>query len=483
MIKLNKYFYLLCLICTLNIISSSNIKLELYPKNNTQYIKATDLARAYNANTIFYPEKDKLELKSANFKITLSPFSSFIKIDDEIFHLHSKVLYQDKEFYIPFHSFSNITNNTKLPNIYINKKNNLVELNSPTFNITDFSVQKKINGAIISISTTKPFIDKSISASISRGGWLNITIPNGFLDSLKLSKAVLKSPVVRYKSYQSNESCQLSFMIKNKVDDIEINATGETISIILRMATNSNANKIKKMREKWFIDTIVIDAGHGGKDPGAVGKRGLQEKTITLDVAKKLKKLIEKNINTKVIMTRNEDSFIPLWKRTKIANDTEGKLLISIHANSAPKSPRARGFETYLLRLGKIDDAIEVVRRENDVIKMEEKEHKYHDFSIENSILSKNLQNKYMKESEFFAAEIQRQIDKISTAPNRGVKQAGFHVLVGADMPNVLIELGFLSNRNEEKMLGKSSYRQKLANAIFNAIVVFKDKYESSLIE
>ena len=88
-----------------------------------------------------------------------------------------------------------------------------------------------------------------------------------------------------------------------------------------------------------------------------------------------------------------------------------------------------------------------------------------------------------MKESEFFAAEIQRQIDKISTAPNRGVKQAGFHVLVGADMPNVLIELGFLSNNNEEKMLGKSSYRQKLANAIFDAIIIFKDKYESSLIE
>ena len=136
-----------------------------------------------------------------------------------------------------------------------------------------------------------------------------------------------------------------------------------------------------------------------------------------------------------------------------------------------------------MLRLGKIDDAIEVVKRENDVIKMEEKEHKYIDFSIENSILIKNVQNKYMKESEFFAAEIQRQIDKISTAPNRGVKQAGFHVLVGADMPNVLIELGFLSNKNEEKLLGKSSYRQKLANAIFDAIIIFKDKYESSLIE
>ena len=481
MISLKKKICLFLLPLFLNVILGSDVK--LIEINNIQYIKASDLANSYKANTIFYTEKDKLELRAPNLKITLSPFSSYMKINDDIFHLHSKVLHEKGEFFIPFLSFANIANKTKLPDINISMKNNQIKLKTPSFNVTDFYIEKKLNGAIINILTTEKISKKSISASISRGGWLNVTIPNGFLDSLQISETKVKIPVLRYKTYQSNESCQLSFLIKNKVDDIEINTTTNKISIVLRMATNKNSTTIQKLRNKWFIDTIVIDAGHGGKDPGAIGKKGLQEKTITLDVAKKLKKLIEKNLGTKVIMTRSEDSFIPLWKRTKIANDTNGKLLISIHVNSAPKSPRARGFETYLLRPGKIDDAIEVAKRENDVIKMESKEHRYIDFSIENNILASGLQNQYMKESEFFASEIQKHVDKISTSPNRGVKQAGFHVLVGAEMPNVLIELGFLSNRNEEKMLGKASYRQKIANAIFDAVVIFKEKYENPLIE
>ena len=243
-----------------------------------------------------------------------------------------------------------------------------------------------------------------------------------------------------------------------------------------------NADKIKEMRKRWMLDTIVIDAGHGGKDGGAVGKDGLLEKTVTLDIAKKLGKLIQANMGIKVIYTRDEDVFIPLWKRTKIANDSGGKVFISIHANSVPHSPSVRGFETFLLRPGKTKDAIEVAQRENEVIAMEELYHKYEKLSNDKLILYTMAQSAFMKESEFLAAEIQRELDKVLTSPNRGVKQSGFHVLVGASMPNVLIEAGFLSNKNESKLLGQSRYRQKVAQAIFSALVNFKDKYENPLI-
>jgi len=184
----------------------------------------------------------------------------------------------------------------------------------------------------------------------------------------------------------------------------------------------------------------------------------------------------------KVIYTRNEDAFIPLWKRTKIANDSGGKLFISLHANSAHKNRSVRGFETYLLRPGKTNDAIEVAQRENEVIGMEEKYHEYEELSNDKLILYTMAQSSFMKESEFFAAEIQRELDKVLTSPNRGVKQAGFHVLVGASMPNVLIEAGFLSNKNEAKLLGQSRYREKIAQAIFASLINFKDKYENPLI-
>ena len=243
-----------------------------------------------------------------------------------------------------------------------------------------------------------------------------------------------------------------------------------------------NANKIKEMRSRWLLDTIVIDAGHGGKDVGAIGIAGLQEKTVTLDIAKKLGKLIQTNMGIKVIYTRDEDVFVPLWKRTKIANDSGGKVFISIHANSAPGSPSVRGFETYLLRPGKTKDAIEVAQRENEVVALEELYHKYEELSNDKLILYTMAQSAFMKESEFLAAEIQKEMDKVLTSPNRGVKQAGFHVLVGQIKPNVLIEAGFLSNKNETKLLGQSRYRQKIAQAIFSALVNFKDKFENPLI-
>jgi N-acetylmuramoyl-L-alanine amidase len=289
--------------------------------------------------------------------------------------------------------------------------------------------------------------------------------------------------VVKTRCIQSPESAQISLLLKSKVDDFDIESSENEIRISLRVEMAENANRIKEMRTKWLLDTIVIDAGHGGKDPGAVGKTGLQEKTVTLDISKKLGKLIERNMGVNVVYTRDEDVFIPLKKRTQIANESGGKVFISIHANATPHSRGAKGFETYLLRPGRTQDAIEVAQRENEVISMEEEYHEsYEKLSNENLILATMAQSSFMKESEYLAATIQRELDKNLTSPNRGVKQAGFHVLVGASMPNVLIEVGFLTNKSEANLLGKSSYRLKIAKAIFTALVEFKNKYESALI-
>ena len=122
--------------------------------------------------------------------------------------------------------------------------------------------------------------------------------------------------------------------------------------MLLQNSIAENANKIKEMRSKWLIDTIVLDPGHGGKDPGAIG-HGQQEKDITLDIAKKLGKLIKRNLGLNVVYTREEDDFVPLWKRTKIANDVGGKLFISIHVNATARSASTRGYETFFFKAWK----------------------------------------------------------------------------------------------------------------------------------
>jgi N-acetylmuramoyl-L-alanine amidase len=183
----------------------------------------------------------------------------------------------------------------------------------------------------------------------------------------------------------------------------------------------------------------------------------------------------------RVVYTRDEDIFVPLWQRTKIANEAGGKLFISIHVNGV-ENRVAQGFETWLLAAANTEEAITVARQENGVIALEESKHAYQEFSDEALILSTMAQSAWMKESEVLASIIQDEMESRLNAPNRGVKQAGFLVLIGATMPNALVELGFISNPQEEKKLGQNEYRQRLADGLHEAIVTFKEKYEGAML-
>ena len=227
-------------------------------------------------------------------------------------------------------------------------------------------------------------------------------------------------------------------------------------------------------KEKWEFKTIIIDAGHGGKDPGAVGYRGTKEKDIALDVAKRLEKKISKNMNVKVIMTRDEDVFLRLSERTKIANDNKGSLFISIHTNAA-EDRRASGFETFLIGLNKNEYAAKVAARENAVLELEGSANK--DLSGEDLIQATMAQASFAAYSETFADLVQKEIKKRVQSKDRGVKQAGFVVLARASMPNVLVELGFISNPSEEKKLRRPQYRDQLATAIYRAV----EQYQKTL--
>lgn len=478
-----KKLFLFIYLFFLTIIYSEEInKTRLYEFNNIKYISALEYAKSQNIRTLFYEDKEKLELRFQRSKMIISPYSSFISVNNNTFHMYAPVIYDGNDFFIPIQPFINILNDNNLPSAIIDSSEKFILTSYISYNINSIEIINKINGSLISINTSKTFTKDVLAASISRAGWLNLTIAGGLVDSINIVESIIEYPILRIRTIQSNESAQISFLLKSKIEDFEIETSENKISISLRTALAENANKIKEMRKRWLLDTIVLDAGHGGKDMGCTSRKGLQEKTVNLDIAKKLGKLIESNMGIKVIYTRDEDVFIPLWKRTQIANDAGGKVFISIHANSAPNSPSVRGFETYLLRPGKTKDAIDVAQRENEVIALEEIYHKYEKLSNDKLIIYTMAQSAFMKESEFLASEIQRELDRVLTSPNRGVKQAGFQVLVGASMPNVLIETGFLSNHSEAKLLGQSRYRQKIAQAIFSALINFKDKYENPLI-
>jgi N-acetylmuramoyl-L-alanine amidase len=224
------------------------------------------------------------------------------------------------------------------------------------------------------------------------------------------------------------------------------------------------------------FDTVVIDAGHGGDDDGARGAAGLYEKVLVLDIAKRLaEKLRESGLA--VVMTRSDDSFVPLEERTSIANDARGHLFLSIHAN-ASRDRDVRGIETFFLALSASDDhSKNVAQRENDAFPKQTGPAKRSADPLV-AIIGDLITGEHMEESNEFARLAQAALTG-EAALARGVKQAPFVVLEGVQMPAALVEIGFLTNPLDEKKLHASSERERIAGALLSAALEFGRRYDA----
>lgn len=233
----------------------------------------------------------------------------------------------------------------------------------------------------------------------------------------------------------------------------------------------------------YEVKTVVIDAGHGGHDPGCLGGNS-REKHLALAIALKLREAMQQAYpNVKIIMTRDKDEFIPLYKRAAIANRNEADLFMSIHCNFMPGSAATRGSETYVMGLHTAKHNLQVAKRENAAILLEDDYEKNYDYdpnSPEGHIMLSMFQNAYLEQSILFAEAIERQLKERARRRSRGVKQAGFVVLKETTMPSVLIETGFLSNAAEEKFLMGTEGQSLIAGAILDAFTEYKEKIESA---
>jgi len=230
----------------------------------------------------------------------------------------------------------------------------------------------------------------------------------------------------------------------------------------------------KDSKELFFIKRkkiVVIDPGHGGRDPGAIGPRGLKEKDVVLDIAKRLKKILEEQYNLKVYLTRRDDRFLPLKARTRFANRKKADVFVSIHIN-ASKRRRACGIETYLLNWTNDKEALRVAARENAISVEKMKKSKTELGMILASLERDSKRDESLRLAYYIHSSL---ISKLTRSykgiKNLGVKQALFYVLVGATMPSVLVEVGFISNPKEERLLRSYTFRQKAASAIAKGIV------------
>ena len=261
---------------------------------------------------------------------------------------------------------------------------------------------------------------------------------------------------------------------------VELESLSE-VQLVLRQPGRQNyaaqfevqeAPRIQEALKAIELDLIMIDPGHGGKDPGAVSPRGRYEKDFTLALALALREELQHKLpGVEVMLTREDDRFISLGARTEMANRMGAKLFVSLHANAA-KDRRARGWEVYFLRTGRNQHAREVALKENAVLALEEQPSST---SPENWIFATMAQSAYARESETLAALMADELEGLGHTRKRRVLQAGFHVLVGASMPAVLVEAGFLTNRKDESMLYSAEGQARFARELADSIVRFRD--------
>jgi len=227
------------------------------------------------------------------------------------------------------------------------------------------------------------------------------------------------------------------------------------------------------------LRVIVLDAGHGGHDSGAVGPGGLQEKDLVLDITRRVARLVDERLGVRAVLSRDGDHFVPLQDRTSFANKERADLFVSIHAN-AHREAASTGVETYFLSSEATDSsARQVAALENATVQLEKTRGRGGRLDAVKAILWDLAQSEFQLESSRLAEVVQDSMTQSLRIPNRGVKQAGFYVLGGAAMPAILIEIGFVTNPNEEKRLKDSKYRDEIARAIYAGLTEYKKKYDT----
>jgi N-acetylmuramoyl-L-alanine amidase len=358
-------------------------------------------------------------------------------------------------------------------------------LKHSTHTIVSVSSEKKQNGVLVTIdlADSVPFDYTYYYPNVTLS-FFGATVDTAAVRSLQ-RLSILDSVF----SIQYKESAQVSLIVSREIEDPQIDYLQDMHTVLVslrskRPVKEKPAPEAVNEAVKAGIRTVVIDPGHGGIDPGALGQSGTKEKDVALDIAMKVRDILEKKPGIKVYCTRENDVFVPLCERTRMANKLKADLFISIHANAVPgdqkKKDAARGYKVYFLSQAKNEEDKLVAMRENAVIELEEKPQNY--TALQN-VLSDLAGNEFLRESQDICILLDRQFQtQLHEKINRlalGIGQANFWVLNGAYMPSILIETGFISNLQEERLLTNISFQVEMASAIANAVISFKKKYEN----
>ncbi len=413
--------------------------------------------------------------------------SPFFKLGDKLYNQTFPAQLERGQLYLPAKTFLTFLNGVLPQSISYTDMDRTLRIDSEYFNVSDLSIEGKANGLLIEVLLTGK-LDYDIY--LTEGNWLNITITDARLNSSQIMSRKDRRHVYKLTTHQSAGAGQISMRLKRNVKTwhhrlaydpprIQITVSDADFAI----DPEDSAPLVVGPDNK--IDVIVIDAGHGGEDYGAIGQGRTREKDVALKIARELAQMIRKDKQYKVVMTRDRDKFVALEDRARIANDAGADLFLSIHVNASPKK-NIRGWNVFFLAPALNDSARAVAQFENSFFLRERNDEgdtvadtaEELDEDPILTILNEMIMTEFQEESYDFAMMVGREFNRKLKIPARGVDQAAFFVLNQVFTPSVLIETGFISNKDEEKLLKESDYQNDVAQSIFSAIKKFKAKYE-----
>lgn len=462
--------------------------IEFYELDNRIYFSLDKLAKYLKASKYIYSVSSRIILKIDNKKLTIS--KNRVSFDDiDSIEIYKPIIIRGSRYFI----VSDVFTSSSFAKIFelridIDNKNKIISF-FDNINVTSIKYFSYIEKTRVVVYMSKDLkyqtdvVGKSLVLSIMNGSYTSnediINVSDGNIDKIK----VLQTPMVLkisidmgenfdgYEVFTLQDPHRIVIDVKTKKDnfpsridtttDEQLNSIS-TISFTLPDKFSANSKKV-----------IVIDPGHGGKDPGGKILFGKKEKQINLEIAKKLYSLLKKNDNFDVYITREGDEFVSIYDRSKFANDKKCDVFISIHAN-AHKNRNENGFEIYFLSEKATDPwASEVADYENASVVYEDGKF---DYSPQALVLHSIARNEYINHGSILASYVSKHLSKNTPFKNRGIKQAAFYVLRGTYCPGILIETGFMTNKRDKKNLDSASIQEKVAKSIYNAIVEYDKK-------
>ncbi len=457
--------------------------IRVYEENGVEYLSATDLFRALQAHVAWSSEENKLDVTLYRRKLVFQMANRFCSVDGYPYNLVYPPLYHVDDLYLPIRRTVFLLSDALERTLIFSPDRRTVVAVGQEENVVALQLAEKLNGDLLEVLLSRRL---DFDVFVSEGNWINITIAGGEVDTNTFGLTDSTSKILDVRAFQFDNSAQISVQMRQPISRYHSSyaPNPHRIQIALESSSFSNDQKensqpLVKKEQYDSLDVIVIDPGHGGEHDGAIGRDGTKEKDIVLDIALRLEKIMLKEGRFIPILTRRSDETVGLNDRAAIANQAEGDLFVSIHCNSN-EIRSASGSETYFLAAAKSDDARITALLENSDFQLNVPKSNYNKREQDelDFIVMDVLQTEYLTQSQQLAEFVQESLKKYLNVPSRGVNQAGFAVLNRVEMPSVLVETAFISNKVEERLLTQDNFRQAAAESIYQGIVRFANLYE-----